>query len=411
MLSLIIGTSIDSFGILYNVLVVVSFFAILYLYYFRKSPQKNHSFRIPFISAILIHILIFITGANYADGIPLFILAIGTFIISTGIYCEREGYILFGLFLIGLSALFRQHYVLMVLMLGFYLLFHEKRFWRILLLFSPLSGFFLIYIIGDFEANWQKLNFYRFIYGVKWNEIDVLLESKSFVDFSMSSNYRSEYILVFKKIIIEVWRLLKSHVIPMALIVLLFYRLFPKKKFIFLSALLFLYTMMILPGWVRGIYPIFILLLFLLIFFFNQYDNNSKKFNRVVFVLLFAVFATNFYSFIRLSQELLKRTHSIENELMPVLREEIGIDKKDKKIFTDDAYLFFASDHYEVDNFRGWSNLHKSFNFSRIRKEFEQSNFSKYDVYILLKNGYFVNKYNIKHYQSRRVADWVVYYK
>lgn len=408
-ISLFIGTEIKSFGILLHFLIVISYMLIgVYLYI-----TKNNNFSAGIILIAILNIVFVANGLNYTDGVPLYLFIIGVILLFIGKSLEKKKYLFFGIFFITITIFFRHHFLIFIpLFFVYYFIFykglHKENIYKLSLI---LFIYFLLLIFNYYLSptnNWQIFNIYKFFYGVNWHEIDILLKSEQYTNFSISQLLVNEPYKIFITIKQNIFAILKSKFYLIIFIILFLYTFYySNKKFIiysFLFALVIAYIFMVLPGWNRGIYPLFLLL------FFLSFFSYSKNIKAIVLILLIATLFLQAKEFKVLISNTYKQNRYINHELKSAI-DNVVSSSGSIRVFTDDYSLFILDDKYNVDGFRGWLNIKEYYDFSKIRIKFEQSEFQDYDVYLIKKNGYFKKNYKLEGFKLIELKYWDMYFK
>lgn len=395
----VIGAEILNWALFYIGLMIVSL-SVSMMYIMRLFPKidgltNSVKYSLGFVT-IFFHLFLYDTvGLNYTDGIFLSLLFIGlSLYFSSSINSNYSALQIIGLLVVATTFLFRSHAIIfgvvMILTLFLFLkVSYRHILYTLIILFMPFVVYLLILYGYNLQyENWQRFNLFKFFYGVDWCRIDELLDTPKYINFNFLDTLLNNPYLV----LVTILKTLKSSFFSIFLIFLIpggAYYFTKKRIFIAIFIICVLYFILILPGWVRGVYPLYILMYFTII---RLYLLTIKK-NRVWFVLFVFMFLySGVNSYKRVKQ--LNNDHHyaqyIKNSLEPTL-EEISVENINS-CFTDDYNLYlYKYDILLINNFLGWGNLHPYFRSKKPNSLFKTSSFLKNDIrYIIAKKGGFI---------------------
>lgn len=369
-LSNLIGTSVLSFGVFYVVLLLIFTLSIVALA-IQITRAKPIVEKIAVYSAmfLLISFTVFRLRLNYTDGIFLLFLFVGLCMLFWFLFVNQKIYYLIAsAIFLGVSVLFRHHgfqfLAILFLVLGWLAgLERIRNSWPRIFLFSTVfllptfCSIIHLAFVGALQS-WQVFNLYKFFYGVNWHEIDLLLQSQVYKEFSLSTLIRNDLELVIKRVTEDGLRAL-VHVLPFLIATVFLCRFQGDRKLYVFIAFFLLYTLSVLPGWGRGVYP-----LYGVFCFFLAYVVLNRKFSTklllIPFFIVLLLLARSSYSWVTASLQTRSEYKYVTDVLEPTLKLN-GI-KNASEVFSDDFNLFlYDYDVLNVCSFRGWVMLHPNY--------------------------------------------------
>lgn len=409
---LFIGHDLLSWGILY--IGIISLSLMMSMYCIKKLDcleWNTHSKYLLGIGSVLMHLFLFhMVGLNYLDGIFIFVLLCGMSLYFSSSYTSSyTSAQVIGLMIMGSPILFRTHgLIFSIITVVMFLVFSKVSirhvFQTVLILLIPFFLYLGLFYINDIPyQNWQKINVYKFLYGVSWYNIDAILESSKYQNFNLLNTIIDDPSRVLHRVMTKVESSFVRSFIPFVFVIPLVAYIFTKKRF-FLAALIIsiLYFMVVLPGWKRGIYPLY-LLTYIVVIHIYFLKKDTKYIWPILIVILILFTGEPVKNTLNKSLGKSHYVSYIKNDLEPTL---IKIGVKDlKTVFTDDRNLYLDKFNFlEVNRFTGWRSMHPAVIDKEPRKMFEQSSFAQSNIrYIIAKKGkkkgYINNKYvtNIKY--------------
>ena len=365
--SLIFSNNLTTLSFVICILHLInSFLLIKILDQFSLKKELNEKFIIYSIS-ILFHMILMTTiGFNHSDSIFILLFYNGLLFFILGFYLNDNKFLYFiGLFILGISVLFRHHgpFALFLLFVNF-LLFEYfckdnfKNFVKkyilfafILILPTILSQIHLYSI--DAIVNWQttfKLHF--FFHGDKWGDwrdLKYVLQSEEVKNFNIKK-------VEFDHGLFIILNHLKGAIritYPFIFIFLICFYI-SKNKIVFYSFLLFtIYILIVLAGYHRGYYPgIFFCFLSVIICYRNILKNKIAIIFISIFLLGHFIYLIEKYSSDVINKYSVNK--DIKYNVVPIL-DKHGIEYRN--IFSDD-YEFYTTklngNIHEICNWGGW---------------------------------------------------------
>jgi len=338
---------------------------------YSKDISKNEEFTL-YLFTLLFHLIIIMSlGFNHSESIFLLLFYNGALFFILGYYLRNENYThVIGLFLLGISILFRQHGVIALSFLFIFFLFFEffhlkknififaKKYLIILMvLFSPyLLSLIHLYSI-DAIRMWQTSFRLHMIINVDswgdWRDLKYLIKTddyKNFNIFQVDSNILLKTFLDFTGNALKV-------LYPFVLCFLIAFNL-SKKKIILISLSLFIiFILVILPGFHKGYFPV---ILFCFISTIISFKEISQK-KIVGFFIFILLFGHLFYLTERYSENTIQRykvNKDIKNKIVPFLKDK---EIKYQNIFADSLNFYSSKidgDQHRLCNWGGWFLLH-----------------------------------------------------
>jgi len=364
--SLIFSNSLNILTFIIIILSLLSSFlniVILKNFYSVNSIKDNSLY----IIILLFHLIILTTiGFNHSDSIFILLFYNGLLIFLSGHYFYKKKYfILIGLLLIGISALFRHHGPFAILLLFINFLLFEKLINQKFKLFSQKYLFFglllsLPTIISqihlysiDAVVNWQtSFKLHYFFHGYTWGDwrdLKEVLNSENVKNFSIKDVSLNHAINAIFDHFFNVLRI----VYPFIFCFLIFFHL-SKKKIIIYSLLLFLiFICIVLAGYHRGYYPGIFFCFLSAILCFKEIDK-SKYFSKIIYIFLFGHLIYVADNYTRNVIHRYNLNQDIKKNVVPILKQ-----KKItyKNIFSDD-YNFYTTELsgeiHRLCNWGGW---------------------------------------------------------
>lgn len=397
-----IGFDILNFGLLYMGIMILSLMTSMYfIKRYHYSTLSNYAKYMLLFGSMIFYLFLFLKiGLNYSDGIFVFLLFSGVNLYFSSQYTTNYTMAqIIGLIIMGSTILFRTHGLLFSIIALILLLVFAKASLKhivktLLILLIPTFLYIGLFYINDIPyQNWQKFNIYKFIYGVNWYQIDTLLESDKYKNFTLLNTINSDPLQLIHSILVA----LKNsffHTFLFFLIPLISYFCTRKTFFLSVFTISLFYFLLILPGWSRGIYPLYLLMYMTIVNLFIM--TNTKK--HIWFILIGGLII---YIGIGIQKNYTKSLNTtyysnyIKNQLEPTLL-KIGIKNSDT-IFTDDYNLYlYKFNILKINNFGGWLNLHPSFQKKYPNKMFKQLSFNKNNIKYIIKRkgGYIEKNYN-----------------
>ena len=397
----IIGAKILNWAILYIGIMIVSLsLSMVYIMKFLAQFDgltNSVKYSLGFITIFFYLFLYNKVGLNYTDGLFIYLLFIGlSLYFSSSINSNYSGLQIIGLLVIATTFLFRSHAIIFGVITILTLFLFSKVSYRhilytLIILFMPFAIYLLILYVNNFQyENWQNFNLYKFFYGVNWYRIDELLDTPQYIDFNLGDTLLDNPYLV----LVTILKALKSSFFSVFLIFLMpvvAYYFTKERIFIAIFVICVLYFILILPGWVRGIYPLYILMYFTIVRLYVLTINKNRVW-LILFVLIFLYSGVNTY---KQAKHLRNSNHYVQyviSSLEPTL-EEIGVENINS-CFTDDYNLYlYKYNNLLLNNFLGWCNVHPSLKSKKPNSLFKTSSFLKNDIkYIIAKKGGFIEK-------------------
>jgi len=394
-----IGFKILNWGLLYLFLVFVSLMSSLFYI------KKNNYFKLDYFSrylllfwTILFHLFLFIKiGLNYSDGIFIFILFTGINLYFSSPYKNSYTNVqIIGILLIGSSILFRTHGLLFGIITLLVLLLSVKASFihiskTLFILLTPTFIYLGLFYINNIPyQNWQQFNIYKFIYGVNWYQIDILIESNKFKNFNIINTIISDYMYILYRILVTL-KIAFFHVILFFIIPAISYFYTRKTFFISIITINTIYFLLILPGWTRGIYPLYILLYITIIQIFII--KSSMKYLWYILMSIFVIYL-GVYTKKNFNKTLLIKHYVdyIKDCLEPTLI-KIGV-KNINRVFTDDYNLYlYKFDILKIKGFNGWLSIHPNKYEEHPNKMFKNLSFKRNNIkYIIMKKGGYIER-------------------
>ncbi len=400
-----IGLDVFTFGLFYHSLLFL-FVLTVGIFSISITSQKETMDKVAVYLTILflVCITVFNLGLNYTDGIFLLLLFLG----GVGVFYylfvhQNPKYLIPSALLLGSSILFRHHgYVFLTLLavnLGVFAIRSKTQVNRkhififAFCFFSPIliSTLHLSTLQG--VVSWQKFNLYKFFYGVNWHEVGFLLQTEEYKKFNLNLLAQNEPFLILRVLVTTSYSAFKN-LAPFLLALLFLAFITKEKKYLLFVGFFLLYTIAVLPGWVRGIYPLYLVFTLLIV-----YSILLKKVppRLILISLLIAspALALSFKGWVKEAGGTISSYNYVTNILEPELS-QYGV-TTGNEIFTDDYNLFFSNyDILRVCNFGGWLMLHPKFKNKYDPGEILRSGRSddcQLKVIVAYKNGYIHGKY------------------
>ena len=353
----ILSTVIISLSILSSILINL----LLNLFY----KINNNTFI--YIISFLFHLILLITlGFNHSDSIFLLLLYNGMLVFIYGYYFKDKYQLYYlGLFIIGVSILFRHHGPFFVLLIFLNFLFFEnfkkkrlKIFFKKYLLFAivlslpTLISQIHLYTI-DALVNWQtSFKLHYFFHGDTWGDwrdLKYVLETEEVKNFNIFKVSLEDGLYAILNHLKGVLRIIYPFIFCF---LIAFY--VSREKIIIYSLILFsVYILIVLAGYHRGYYPgIFFCFISVLIAIKYLSQKRFYLYLSLFFLIGHLVYVSDNYS-----RNVIKRykvNQDIKNNIVPILKKE-NIDYQN--IFSDD-YDFYTSKidgkMHELCNWGGW---------------------------------------------------------
>lgn len=387
-------------------------------------------------STFVFHLLLLaLLKTNYSDGIFLFLLFSGITLFFTGVLSARGSRAdldaglatMTGLLLAGSTVLFRHHGLPLMLMLiaaGAFIGSYRSLKLRsgihrfVLYLLVLLFPLVVLITVGRLTGlplmeNWQMFNLYKFFYGVDWYRMEDLSASASWQAFHPIGTVVSRPDLLLRGMV----RSLQSASFSLFFVFmtpLMGWLLFRQRIQGVLLASSALYTIIMLPGLDRGIYPLWIMV-FLSWMLMNS-RSSALSAGKVQATVLLLVLAGSVFHLVNEMNDQQQRNRYIREEMEPSLA-ALGVQQAGQ-ILTDDFDLFlFRYDTIQLQTFNGWLWMHPHYrnytpNEWLARPEIMTN--QGIDHVIYRKNGYIERHYPelpckeqipLKHHVLCRVAD------
>lgn len=408
LISYIIGFKMKHWGLLYLGTIFSSLIISLYIieYYYGDKLENSSKYILAFGVPLFHLFLFFIVWINYSDGIFIFPLLVGVSLFLATPQKERLTMVqVIGLLVMGSVSLLRMHGIIFSTLMVFlffstYKLGIKELLRALLILFAPTLLYFGLFIVFDIPLqNWQKLNLYKFFYGVDFYHTDALLEHTQYINFSLYDLivHNSEF---FWQRILHELNITPPQVYPLFVIPLVAFILTKKSFFLIAFIISMLYYLLILPGWERGVYPLYILCFVVFIQLFIL-----RPFLRMPIAVLLIIlgFYTRQISLLYPETTQLKASASyIQNELEPSMVKAGILDTS--SIFTDDFLVhYYQFNMLKIHSFNGWTTLHPVKLNEKPHKMFMEHTFKQYGIkYIIaVKGGYIEQKYNNFKYKNK----------
>ncbi len=398
-ISKFIGFDMSHWGVLYLSTIFLSLMCSLYfIRQINKLERDSSKKYILALGNILFHIFLFLQiGFNYSDGIFIFLLFSGMSLFFSASYINRYTMAqIIGLLIMGSTILFRTHgLIFSIMVVVLFLLFAKTSakhlFYTLGILLLPTFLYFGLFYINDIPyQNWQKFNMVKFLYGIDFYRVDMLLEDEKYKNFNLFSaifnntaNVIHQSISVLK---ISIPQTFLFFIAP------LFAYVITRKNF-FLAALVIaiIYFIIILPGWLRGVYPLYILTYMVFVYLYLLKNNFKFLWISILIVLSINLWKPIQYTYY---QALGQRHYAeyIQNNLESSMK-KVGI-KDINTVFTDDYDLYLYSfDILKIHNFNGWSALHPARTNEKPNKMFKESSFDQHGInYIIAKKGGYIER-------------------
>ena len=394
-----IGVNILNWGLLYIGVVFLSLITSMYFIKKLNYPKlDSYSKYMLLFGSILFHLFLFLkVGLNYSDGIFIFLLFSGMNLYFSSQY--ETSYTtaqIIGLIMMGSTILFRTHGLLFSIITLVLLLVSSKVLFKhiaqtlIILLVPTFLYIGLFYINNIPYQNWQKFNIYKFIYGLNWYQIDILLESNKYQNFSLFNTITSNPLQIIYRILV-VLKSSFSHTFLFFIVPLIAY--FYTRKLFFISVFIIsvLYFLLILPGWPRGIYPLYLLLYMTIIHLYENYYKSLFVWSILMGILIIYIVIAVQRNY---TQSLNIRYYAsyVKEELEPTLS-KAGVKNIDT-VFTDDYDLYlYKFDILKINSFNGWVSLHPNKREEHPNQMFKQLSFNQNNIkYILVKKWGYIEK-------------------
>jgi hypothetical protein len=283
---------------------------------------------------------------NYTDGIFMAVIVVGLngFIICLQKTDRWSPLIILSLLMLGSTALFRHQGLVFSLVLLFNLklinIIPTRTALRFIVgLMLPL--FLLLLLIFSFDmviTSWQKFNLYKFFYGVSWHKIDVLIRSDTYLSFNPVSFIFTDFGKVLETIFRTIFKF-KIKILTVVIIPILLYISRRDKFYLVASMTNMIYSVLVLPGILRGIYPAYLLVACSCALYIATDTSKVRKWIFAICCLLMVFLVGAQHSkYQRQMLDELRALSYAQLSLKPAM-EKMGI-KPNDQILTDDFTLF-----------------------------------------------------------------------
>jgi len=396
-----IGFNLLNWGLLYISVVLLSLMTSMYfIKRLNDIKLSSYSKYMLLFGSILFHLFLFLKiGLNYSDGIFIFLLFSGINLYFSSQYTTSYTTAqIIGLIMMGSTILFRTHGLLFsIITLSLLLVFSKVSFKHItktlIILLIPTFLYTGLFYINEIPLqNWQKFNMYKFIYGVDWWQVDALLDSNKYQSFSLLNTITSSPLQIMY-LILAALKSSASHTFLFFLVPLIGYFYTRKAFFISVFIISLSYFLLILPGWERGIYPLYLLVYITIVYLFIM-KNTTKYVWSILVGILIVYIGIGMQRNYTQSLNTIYYVNYIKNDLESTLI-KTGV-KNINTVFTDDYDLYlYKFNILRINNFNGWVSLSPNERKKHPNQMFKQLSFNQSNIkYIIAKKGgYIENNY------------------
>lgn len=363
--------------------------------------------------SLFFHLFLFaVLKTNYSDGIFLFMLSIGLSLYLTGFWGKSGDrtqnhsfyYEWTGLFVAGSTVLFRHHGLIFLLIFISILILTMTRtsgnfpLRRLVISWGALLLPFAMLILLSFfipelrPESWQKFNMYRFVYGMDWYRVDLLLNSSAYQNFSLTGALINDPVPVVRSIAGVLYHAMVL-VTLLILIPAVAYKITKDRFHLAVLLTVLLYLAIILPGLERGLYPLMLIVFLSIVASFYKVPRHPAR-NLTIFFLTLFVGGLSVFYLVKEAGKLREQNDYVQNQVEETLLDLGAVDGRE--IFTDDFNIWFSSfDNLKIRNFQGWLNLHPHFHAFQPNAIFQEQRFDVNNIsYIVyLNNGYISEQY------------------
>lgn len=343
-----------------NLLSCVLIFVLVKEFYKINSVKEGNLYFL----TLLFHLIILTTiGFNHSDSIFILLFYNGLLTFVYGHYLRKKNYfILFGLLLIGIAAIFRHQgpFAILLLFINFlliehlvnkkFILFSKKYFlYGIILSLPTILAHIHLYTV-DAIVNWQtSFKLHYFFHGETWGDwrdLKYVLVSEDVKNFSITQVDINHAIKIIYNHLHGILRI----VYPFIFCFLIAFYLSKKKVIIYSLILFLIYILITLAGYHRGYYPsIFFCFISVILCFKEIYKN--KIFSTLIFIFLFGHFIYVSDNYVRDVIERYKINQDIKKNVVPILnKEKISY----KNIFSDDYNFYTTRLNGKMHNMCNW---------------------------------------------------------
>ncbi len=405
------GESFVPLAVLSTILMVISFVLVSRL---TALLMKGEHFLSIFTTLIFFLLLFAVLKTNYSDAIFVYLLFSGLALYLYGYFSEIRNRVrgrkrnmpleMLGLIIAGSVVLFRHHGLVFLLIFLTLLTVLGPNwigrfpFRRIVGIYSALLvtfvGLFILSLfVREFQhVNWQTFNLYKFFYGMDWYRVDQVLDSPSYLQFSILGTVAEQPFYSLTRIGAAIYQELLPILIVTGIPALGY--LITKDRFhLVVLVTILAYIAMVLPGLDRGLYPLMLIVFLSFVLLLYRSMMILPGFFGMLLVLL-AVGGGSVHHLLIKRSQLQDHNRYIREEVEQTLRTMGAVDAG--TLFTDDYNLvLFSYNTLDINNFQGWLNLHPDFQDLHPNTIFQQHLFDDHDIdyVVYLRNGYISETY------------------
>ena len=370
--SLIFSNSITVLSFFLSFLSILSSILInLLLSNYTKNLAKNEKFTL-YLFSLLFHLIIILSlGFNHSESVFLLLFYNGALVFIFGYYIKDKNLIyIFGLLLLGVSILFRQHGIIALFFLFIFFLFFEIYHCKkniflfsreyfiigILLLCPILLSLIHLYSI-DAIRMWQtsfRLHMITYVHDWgDWRDLKYLIKSEDIKNFNIFEADLNHLLNILRNFTFAALK----QVYPFIFCFLIAFAA-SKKKIVLISLCLFLmFIFMILPGFHKGYFPGVILCFISILICFREISQ-KKIASFFVFIFLFGHLFYLSENYTENVNERYRINNDIKKNIVPFLKNK---QIRYRNIFADDLNFYSSQidgERVKLCNWGGWLLLH-----------------------------------------------------